>query len=434
MRGRTNSEIGQALGISLDGAKWHVSEVITKLGVDSREEAAEYWRVHNGLRPRFSRAVRGFLLGMAWPKLAVTAVLVLVAAAGGALFIAVLGSAGPSTNQPAAAGSTTATAAAPSPTGAADAGGAIRGVLATLTPIPLPNTAQISAAPGGVVWAVVAGQVLFRSTDDGTTWEQRPVPAIQGRDAPGGDVSFVDGQHGWDLVPGSPGTQCQAQSIGLWRTGDGGATWEPVSPTEDRIFTTLQGIDTRQCKDTFSFTDASHGFIDAWDPNSPPIIYRTLDGGDSWTASAPLPDPPGQVTVPGGSSLRAGRVSRFGNELLVDAVGFEHLYVYRSTDDGGSWSYLATVPDSQGTGNVAFLDALHWWAVSSGPGQQVTTDGGKTWEAAPGNLNFAAPIAPVITFGDSLVGYATVRGEIQRTTDGGLHWTRLQTPGTAQTP
>jgi DNA-binding CsgD family transcriptional regulator len=38
--GRTNYEIGQALGITLDGAKYHVTEILNKLGVDSREEAA----------------------------------------------------------------------------------------------------------------------------------------------------------------------------------------------------------------------------------------------------------------------------------------------------------------------------------------------------------------------------------------------------------
>jgi DNA-binding CsgD family transcriptional regulator len=38
--GKTNYEIGQALGITLDGAKYHVTEILNKLGVDSREEAA----------------------------------------------------------------------------------------------------------------------------------------------------------------------------------------------------------------------------------------------------------------------------------------------------------------------------------------------------------------------------------------------------------
>jgi phosphoribosylaminoimidazole-succinocarboxamide synthase len=40
--GRTNPEIARALGISLAGAKWHVSEVLSRLGVTSRREAARY--------------------------------------------------------------------------------------------------------------------------------------------------------------------------------------------------------------------------------------------------------------------------------------------------------------------------------------------------------------------------------------------------------
>jgi hypothetical protein len=33
-------------------------------------------------------------------------------------------------------------------------------------------------------------------------------------------------------------------------------------------------------------------------------------------------------------------------------------------------------------------------------------------------------------FADDQVGYATVRGQIQLTLDGGLHWTEIKTPGT----
>ncbi len=43
-RGKTNAEIGAALGITLAGAKAHVSHVLTKLEVASREEAADLWR------------------------------------------------------------------------------------------------------------------------------------------------------------------------------------------------------------------------------------------------------------------------------------------------------------------------------------------------------------------------------------------------------
>jgi DNA-binding CsgD family transcriptional regulator len=43
-RGYSNPEIAEALGISLDGAKFHVSEIMGKLGVNSREEAVTAWR------------------------------------------------------------------------------------------------------------------------------------------------------------------------------------------------------------------------------------------------------------------------------------------------------------------------------------------------------------------------------------------------------
>lgn len=41
-RGLTNEEIAQRLGISLDGAKYHVSQILSKLSVASREEAAAF--------------------------------------------------------------------------------------------------------------------------------------------------------------------------------------------------------------------------------------------------------------------------------------------------------------------------------------------------------------------------------------------------------
>jgi DNA-binding CsgD family transcriptional regulator len=41
--GLTNEEIARRLGITLDGAKYHVSQILSKLGVATREEAAA-WR------------------------------------------------------------------------------------------------------------------------------------------------------------------------------------------------------------------------------------------------------------------------------------------------------------------------------------------------------------------------------------------------------
>jgi DNA-binding CsgD family transcriptional regulator len=43
---RTNPEIAVELGISADGAKYHVSQILAKLGVESREEAGRLYRTH----------------------------------------------------------------------------------------------------------------------------------------------------------------------------------------------------------------------------------------------------------------------------------------------------------------------------------------------------------------------------------------------------
>jgi DNA-binding CsgD family transcriptional regulator len=61
-RDRSNAEIAAELGVSLDGAKWHMREILSKLGVDTREEAAEYWRRYNGWQSRFARVFRGLLV------------------------------------------------------------------------------------------------------------------------------------------------------------------------------------------------------------------------------------------------------------------------------------------------------------------------------------------------------------------------------------
>ena len=43
-RGYTNARIGEELGITLDGAKWHVGEALGALGLSSRVEAGRWWR------------------------------------------------------------------------------------------------------------------------------------------------------------------------------------------------------------------------------------------------------------------------------------------------------------------------------------------------------------------------------------------------------
>src|SRR5215469_8296228 len=173
--------------------------------------------------------------------------------------------------------------------------------------VPLPTIARLSAPSENVVWTLVAGHLLFRSVDQGATWEQRDLPPGDPRDV--SSISFVDDQEGWVARAGSPATQCQAQTVAIWHTTDSGGTWQIVDG---------DGIDQSGCKGEVSFIDSLHGFLDVWGQNIQPSMYSTSDGGATWSASQPLPDPPGVTTGPGGFELRPiGQIESFDSTLLV---------------------------------------------------------------------------------------------------------------------
>ena len=287
------------------------------------------------------------------------------------------------------------------------------------TPIALPSFAQVVAPSGTVVWALVAGTRLFRSEDRGATWVERALP-------PGTaniEIAFADGSNGILLNGGSPSTQCQAQSAEIWKTADGAASWQKIAAT---------GIADGMCKSGISSGDVARALFTAWSPNAAPVTYRTADGGQTWKASTPLPDPPGFTTQTAGGALRPGRPHVFGSLVLVDAVGPANgqttRYVFRSTDGGATFAYASTIPSAEGA--VVIVTGTRWLVIATPTSSVETTDAGATWHKFTTDYSQAAPIAGTFAFGHVDIGYGTVRGAIQRTIDGGAHWTTIKTPGT----
>ena len=87
-KGKSNPDIAEELGLSLEGAKHHVREIMSKLDVDNREDAAEYWRWRQGLPRRLGRALGAFAgLGPLRVAAGVTAVAVAVGAVFGAYML-----------------------------------------------------------------------------------------------------------------------------------------------------------------------------------------------------------------------------------------------------------------------------------------------------------------------------------------------------------
>lgn len=89
-RGYTNGQIAEELGLSFPTAKWYVSEIISKLGVESREEVAAYWRAERSMARRWKRMTHA-LVGLPMLKFGIGGTAVAGVAGSAAVVVALAG-------------------------------------------------------------------------------------------------------------------------------------------------------------------------------------------------------------------------------------------------------------------------------------------------------------------------------------------------------
>ncbi|MDZ7727495.1 MAG: helix-turn-helix transcriptional regulator [Dehalococcoidia bacterium] len=182
-RGYTNGDIAAHYGMSLDGAKWHVSEIITKLGLSSRDEAAEWWRARQGLRPRLRRFA-GRLSLLPLPRLAAIGTAVLAGA--GVLVVAVVALTMNEGGSPAGApAQETATPTPTEPPVTPTLSGTPSSSPSAATPTAISGPVRREIPPGGSVTAEQGLVFLDPSTGGGEVWAL-PQGAMVGHASPSG--------------------------------------------------------------------------------------------------------------------------------------------------------------------------------------------------------------------------------------------------------
>jgi photosystem II stability/assembly factor-like uncharacterized protein len=231
----------------------------------------------------------------------------------------------------------------------------------------------LASAGASETWAVGDEGVIRHTADAGDTWETQD----SGTTAWLGSASFVDAQHGW--AAGADGT--------LLKTVDGGAHWAAVS--------------SAPAYDLYSvvFVDQHTGWVA---PSGGAVLFKTTDGGDTWTAQNP--------------SCLAGE--------LVDSVDFADALhgwavsggvVARTSDGGATWTEQFARTDGILLA-VHAIDANSAVAVSSQAEIVRTDDGGQIWW----RQRSADVYLSDIDFADSATGWAVGQGGlIIKTTDGG---------------
>jgi photosystem II stability/assembly factor-like uncharacterized protein len=239
----------------------------------------------------------------------------------------------------------------------------------------------------------VYGGVVHRSEDDGATWERS-----EGLGLP--EESELTLEKTWHVEPGHE-SQPQTLWLGaapgaLFRTDDGGASWQPVRgilehPTRERWMPGAGGMCCHSI--TLDRSDAQRLYVGI----SAAGAFRTDDGGETWTpinrnvAADFMPDDP------------YPEVGQCVHKLLAHPAAPERLWqqnhcgVYRSDDRGETWERL----DGNGLpSSFGFALALHprepdtaWVVPEEGADNRVTSggrlgvyrtrDGGETWEERP---------------------------------------------------
>ena len=92
--GRTNAEIAERLGLTLDGSKWHVREILGKLGMESREDAVAWWRRYRRMPSRAGRRMFAFLALPIWKPAAIAGAALGVVTVGAGVVFALRGGLG----------------------------------------------------------------------------------------------------------------------------------------------------------------------------------------------------------------------------------------------------------------------------------------------------------------------------------------------------
>jgi photosystem II stability/assembly factor-like uncharacterized protein len=205
---------------------------------------------------------------------------------------------------------------------------------------------------------VLGDSDLYWTADGGKTWSaDRPTgPGYTGVE--GSSISFATAADG--VIVGNPG------GSGISVTHDGGKTWADAKIAVLASF----GGDVRLFSQAV-FSDARTGLVAVrlqGGTQSVTRIFRTTDGGSSWSYVMP---------IPGTGALIVSIVDQ-QHWIATDGVDAVH------TQNGGtSWTHVATRPPLTGIDAAQFIDLKHGWAqwtdTLGNSHIAVTTDDGATW-------------------------------------------------------
>lgn len=256
--------------------------------------------------------------------------------------------------------------------------------------------------------------LLYRTNDGGITWIVYPVPFS------GGDLAFVDENHGWMMA--YLGIAAGSMGIAIYQTNDGGATWIQTYTNHPQADGS-ESLPFSGIKSNLTPLDVNIAWVGGviYAPETF-YFYKTIDGGRTWTPPTIPPAPSMQNTE---VLIDQGPIFTSPTEAILPIrfTGETYRTGFYSTYDGGvSWNFISLMP---GAGDVDFISPTvgFFWT-----GEQffVTEDGAYTWKSINSDILFGDSFEGM-DFVDMRTGWVwtydqTGQQSLYKTVDGGETW------------
>lgn len=259
---------------------------------------------------------------------------------------------------------------------------------------------------------------LYRTTDGGMTWRDALVPFSRG------DLYFVDENNGWMLA--DLGVGAGSNAVAVYQTTDGGVTWRQTYTNDPNASNAGDSLPLGGIKSGLVALDNSTAWVGGvvYAPGEV-YLFRTDDGGRTWNSvSLALPDGAENFEVGIDDEHMKFVSARDGFLALRMAGDSTQTAVYVTADSGNTWELRGTIVD--GAGDAEFLSAQEA-VLYNGQQFYVTRDAAQTWETLSPDVTFDESFAGM-EFADLSTGWVitvdptTNHRSLYKTTDGGTTW------------